>query len=98
MGVSLNSTSGRRPAAQFLVKTPLSSAEVGRLYAAETQAEAEESTEIRFIPKETLLEEEEEREEEEGKEVDGGDKLTNLWDELAPNAQGCILIARRYVL
>ena len=60
MGVSLNSTSGRRPAAQFLVKTPLSSAEVGRLYAAETQAEAEESTEIRFIPKETLLEEEEE--------------------------------------
>ena len=55
MGVSLNATSGFRPAAQFLVETPLSSAEVGRRYAQQTQSEADESTAIRFVPQRLLL-------------------------------------------
>ena len=97
MGVTLNATSGFRPAAQFLVRTPLTAAQVGLLYAQQTQSEAEESTEIRFVAKRRLLHEirevEEGDEEEEEEEEEETSSVT--WKELAPNAQGCLMVARK---
>ena len=86
MGVTLNATSGFRPAAQFLVRTPLTAAQVGLLYAQQTQSEAEESTEIRFVAKRRLLHEMREVEEgDEGEEEEKEEEETSsvTWKELA---------------
>jgi len=78
LGVALNSTSAFRPAAQFYVQTTLMSEEVKALYSKATQAEANESTKIIFVAKEELLK--------------GEEGL--FWDQLAPNAKGCIMLAK----
>ena len=105
MGVSLNATSGFRPAAQFLVKTPLSSAEVLRLYAEQTQSEADESTDIRFVEKRKLFiiaENSKLNESEDGSDApsleEEGESGDILWRDLAPNAQGCVMIARELLV
>ena len=74
MGVSFHATSGFRPAAQFLVRASMTSEEVRRAYELSTQAEADESTEIKFVAKRDLLEEAESRREGEEEEEEKKDK------------------------
>ena len=105
MGVSLNATSGFRPAAQFLVETPLSSAEVRRLYAEQTQSEADESTDIRFVGKRRLLMSVEQptmnesrRDESDAPSLEEKESSDIHWWDLAPNARGCVMIARKLLV
>lgn len=79
LGVARNRHSAWRPSAEFLVRTKLSTSQVKTLYAHQTQAEAEESTDIAFINKQELLTSQERH---------------PIWSHLAPSAKGCFILAK----
>ncbi|XP_053576029.1 uridine diphosphate glucose pyrophosphatase NUDT22 isoform X2 [Bombina bombina] len=73
LGIARNHTSAGRPSAEFYVRCSLSSEEVQQRYL-QGGVEAHESTEIKFISREEMLNLEK----------------SELWKELCPSAKGCV--------
>ncbi|XP_055080848.1 uridine diphosphate glucose pyrophosphatase NUDT22 [Periophthalmus magnuspinnatus] len=76
IGIALNHTSAGRPSAEFYISCSLTSDQVKRLYL-KGGAEANESTDIIFVSKKTVLQ---------------LDQTSNLWPELCPSAKGAVLL------
>ncbi|CAL1613645.1 unnamed protein product [Knipowitschia caucasica] len=76
MGIALNHTSAGRPSAEFYIRCSLTSDQVKGLYL-KGGAEANESTDIMFVNKQTVLQ---------------LDQKSHLWPELCPSAKGAILL------
>nr|XP_034324683.1 uridine diphosphate glucose pyrophosphatase NUDT22 isoform X3 [Crassostrea gigas] len=77
IGVAQNISAGKRPSSEFIISCSLSSTEVRDLYNKGSQEEAEESTHIQFVDRETVLD---------------LTPDTDMWSTLAPSAKGCIML------
>ncbi|XP_052058476.1 uridine diphosphate glucose pyrophosphatase NUDT22-like [Mytilus californianus] len=81
MGICRNNTSAGRPSAEFLIRCSLKSNEIRELYLQGNQAEADESTCIRLLPLDEVLNMTEEHE---------------MWKNMAPSSKGCITLAKKF--
>lgn len=76
LGIALNHTSAGRPSAEFYISCSLTSDQIKTLYL-KGGAEANESTDIIFLSKKTVLQ---------------LDQKSPVWSELCPSAKGAILL------
>ncbi|KAK6181529.1 hypothetical protein SNE40_009364 [Patella caerulea] len=80
IGIARNITSASRPSIEFYVQCYKSSSEILSLYKQGSQAEADESTNIKFVPLNRVVKLEE--------------NDAEFWNELAPSAKGCLILYR----
>ncbi|XP_062576615.1 uridine diphosphate glucose pyrophosphatase NUDT22-like [Saccostrea cucullata] len=81
IGVAQNISAAKRPSAEFIIRCSLSSSEVKDLYIKGNQDEAYESTNIQFVPRDTVL---------------SLTPSHEMWANLAPSAKGCVMLYKLY--
>lgn len=81
LGIARNTTAAGRPSAEFLIRCTLTSKEIRDLYLKGSQAEADETTNIRLLPLSEVLQ----------MTVDH-----ELWKMMAPSCKGCISLAKHF--
>lgn len=78
LGIARNTTSAGRPSSEYYVQCSLDSADIRRRYSEGTQAEADETTGIMFVPRSTIGKLQSEQ--------------PSFWAQLAPSAKGCLML------